>query len=231
MVTILLTCMVLINPPLGIPHIHSSSADTKNVIANWGKFNLNQMQNKPLAVPYARAIMSMLPQTAYNPGDRRNMHESINDLPVHPATTQQIFHPTSESRVFTRADAAKVFDPSLLPADERLPHPELIEMERENIQGVPHQERLRKAQERTRRDEENRLASLQRKKDCEARTVKKIAPEQEGGHGGRWEWRFRNISVEDVGRDGRSPAGTGWRYGVPHQDRKRGQIKIPTKVV
>ena len=56
----------------------------------------------------------MLPKTHYDK-DIPTIHESINDLPVHPATTQQIFHPTSESRVFTRADAARVFEPTLLP--------------------------------------------------------------------------------------------------------------------
>ncbi|KAI9887745.1 MAG: hypothetical protein M1823_000386 [Watsoniomyces obsoletus] len=191
-------------------------------------------ENKPLAVPYSRAILAMLPKTSYQAqaggNNRRNTHESINDLPVHPATTQQIFHLTSESRVFTRSDAAKIFDPTLLPADARLPHPELIEMERENIDGIPQQERIRRAQDRAILEEQKRLTVIQRKKDYDARTVRKIPPQTEGGHGGRWEWRFKNISVQDVGADGRAPGGTGWRYGVPHQDRKRGQIKIPTKV-
>ena len=49
-------------------------------------------------------------------------------------------------------------------------------------------------------------------------------------HSGRWDFRFENISVESVGSDGRSFRGVGARYGVPHQDRKRGQIKIPRRV-
>jgi hypothetical protein len=36
--------------------------------------------------------------------------------------------------------------------------------------------------------------------------------------------------VDAVGRDGRDHKGVGWRYGVPHQDRKKGVVKIPTKV-
>ena len=64
-------------------------------------------QGKSPAIPYAKAVLDMLPKTEYSK-DTRTVHESINDLPVHPATTQQIFHPTSESRVFTRADAAAV---------------------------------------------------------------------------------------------------------------------------
>lgn len=48
--------------------------------------------------------------------------------------------------------------------------------------------------------------------------------------GGKWEFRFKDISVQDVGKDGRSRKGVGFRYGLPAQDRKRGQIKIPTRV-
>lgn len=59
----------------------------------------------------------------------------------------------------------------------------------------------------------------------EAREVKKVMPEK-----GRWEFRFRDIKVENVGSDGRGRNGVGARYGIPHQDRKRGQIKIPTRV-
>ena len=46
----------------------------------------------------------------------------------------------------------------------------------------------------------------------------------------RWEFRFRDISVESVGKDGRSRSGVGARYGMPHEDRKKGQIKIPRRV-
>ena len=37
-------------------------------------------------------------------------------------------------------------------------------------------------------------------------------------------------NVDDAGKDGRSRKGTGWRYGVPFYDRRRGEVKIPTKV-
>jgi hypothetical protein len=46
----------------------------------------------------------------------------------------------------------------------------------------------------------------------------------------RFEFRFQNISVHTAGRDGKNIRGVGWRYGVPHFDRKRGQVKIPTQV-
>src|SRR3569833_1966979 len=46
----------------------------------------------------------------------------------------------------------------------------------------------------------------------------------------RCEFRFKDVSVDDAGRDGRDPRGTGWRYGLPFYDRKVGQVKIPTSV-
>lgn len=171
----------------------------------------------------------MLPKTTYVHG-RPTPHESINDLPTHPATLQQIFHPTSESRVFTREDAAKVFYPGLLPADKRIPHPELIELERERQEGLPREVRIERQRERTRREEEKRAEVEKKGKERDARTLKTILPADQGGKGGRWEWHVRDISVQAVGKDGRAWTGVGWRYGVPHQDRKRGQIKIPTRV-
>jgi hypothetical protein len=158
------------------------------------------------------------------------MHESINDLPVHPATTQQIFEPTSESRSFTRTDASKVFDPELLPADERISHPELIELERERRLGIPQEERIRRQIERAKKESEKREAKDRKRDGTEEATLKKVLPTESGGSGGRWEWRFRETSVQDAGKDGRAPSGVGWRYGIPHEDRKKGHIKIPTRV-
>lgn len=60
----------------------------------------------------------MLPKTTYaaDPA-RQRRHESINDLPVHRQTDPQIFYPVSESRLFTRTDAGRVFSGA-----PRLPH-------------------------------------------------------------------------------------------------------------
>lgn len=167
----------------------------------------------------------MLPQTPYSssPKGRIQPHESINDLPVHVATTQQIFHPTSESRKFTRVDAAKVFDETLLPADQRVPHPELAELERDRLAGMPYEERVEKAAQRNDELQQKKLAADQRRKEKEKRTVKLVS-------GARWDFKFRDISVDDAGVDGRGHRGTGWRYGVPHMDRRRGEVKIPTRV-
>ena len=180
------------------------------------------IQGKPLAMPYAKAVLAMLPQTPYVP-IKPVTHESINDLPVHTATTLQMFHPTSESRQFTRTDAGRVFDRSLRPAEERIPHPELVEiqqwynagLQREAVadlqrKKIEEEERIRSEKERVRAKKEQLL-------------VKKTETP-------RWEFRFRNISVESVGKDGRDRKGVGARYGMPFEDRKKGQIKIPTRV-
>ena len=167
--------------------------------------------------------MSMLPKTPWEPDEtKRKPHESINDLPVHAATGQQIFHPTSESRHFTRADAAKVFDEKLLPADDRVPHPELAIMHRELKAGLPREDRLARQQARDEKDEKKRQAIAAKIAAKEA-AIKKIDT-------GRWEFRIININVDDIGKDGRGHKGTGWRYGVPLMDRSRGMVKIPTRV-
>lgn len=98
-------------------------------------------------------------------------------------------------------------------------------MQREQNLGVPREERVNALRERL------RLESLQKeerekvRKEREERAVTKVIPES-----GRWEFRFRDVSVEDVGRTGRDKRGVGARYGIPHEDRKRAQIKIPRRV-
>ncbi|KAI9729837.1 MAG: hypothetical protein M1834_006586 [Cirrosporium novae-zelandiae] len=178
-------------------------------------------EGRKLSTPYAKAVMSMLPITPLtNPP---TPHEPINDLPTHPWTRPQIFHPVPESTYFTRTDAAKVFNRNLLPAEKRIPHPELIEMQKEMDAGLSVNERMLNASRR----EDKELGDKQQREERERRereehTLKVQSP--------RWEFRFREVSVEDVGRDGRSHRGVGWRYGFPHQDRKGGQVKIPTRV-
>jgi hypothetical protein len=170
----------------------------------------------------------MLPKTDWNPEEhedepwKRKTHESINDLPVHAATGNQIFLPTAESRHFTRADAAKVFDDRLLPADARVPHPELAVMHKEVLEGLSEEERLKRAEARDTVKERKRNAALARQAIQEASTKKVDI--------GRYEYRFTEIKVDDAGKDGRGVKGVGWRYGAPLMDRSRGQHKIPSAV-
>lgn len=165
----------------------------------------------------------MLPQTQLDERSPK-MHESINDLPVHPATKQQIFYPTSESREFTRQDAAKVFSPSLLPADDRVPHPELIRA-------------MKGANSTLSRAAQGELANKMREAVAKTKTV--VEANREAAEtarttvvkGSRWNFRFESIDAGLAGKDGRGPAGVGWRYGMPFEDRKRGNLKgVPTKV-
>ncbi|KAF2438411.1 hypothetical protein P171DRAFT_436902 [Karstenula rhodostoma CBS 690.94] len=187
-------------------------------------------QGKTLAMPYSKAVLEMLPTTPYvdtslsrNAGKRPVVHEPINDLIVHPATRQQLFVPVAESRHFTREDAGKAFDNNLLPADERIPHPELVKVVRDEIAGYSNEERRSLAEQRYRKAAEEKTAAEEAKKFEELQT-KRVVPQR------RWDFVFQDVSVEDAGRDGRSHNGVGWRYGLPHQDRKKGQVKIPTSV-
>ncbi|RDW62234.1 hypothetical protein BP6252_11667 [Coleophoma cylindrospora] len=177
----------------------------------------------PLARPYAQAVMSMLPQTQWNSApDARKWHEQINSLPVHEATTLQIFEPTSESRHFTREDAAKAFDENLLSTDERIPHPEMVAKEKDVLAGLPAELVAERASAR----EDAEIEAKQKQQDRIAKkqaAIKKVDT-------GRWQFRIQEVKVDDAGADGRGPRGTGWRYGTPLMDRKRGQIKIPTRV-
>lgn len=170
----------------------------------------------------------MLPKTDWDPkatveeNRRKKTHESINDLPVHAATGQQIFLPTAESRHFTRADAAKVFDAKLLPADGRIPHPELIVLHKEVKEGLTEEEQKKRAEAREALAEKKQKAALARAVAKEA-SIKRVDI-------GRYEYRFSEIKVDDAGKDGRGLKGIGWRYGAPLMDRSRGQHKIPTSV-
>lgn len=149
-------------------------------------------------------------------------HESINDLPVHSATGPQIFHPTPESRHFTRFDAAKVFDPKLLPADDRVPHPELTLMHKDALAGMTPAEIEERQADRDKAAEEKRQRRARVQAEREA-AIKKVDT-------GRYEFRFTEVNVDDIGKDGRGHRGVGWRYGVPHMDRSRAKVKIPTRV-
>lgn len=180
-------------------------------------------------MPYAKAVLDMLPTTPYidpsipaNKGKRPIVHEPINDLIVHPATRQQLFVPVSESRRFTRKDAGKAFDNKLLPADARIPHPELVLAERELAQGLNFEERRKLAEGRLEKEQEMKK-KLAEKKAADL-AAQKVVPQR------RWDFVFQDVSVDAAGRNGRGHKGVGWRYGIPHEDRKRGIVKIPTRV-
>ncbi|KAI1141012.1 eukaryotic mitochondrial regulator protein-domain-containing protein [Hypoxylon sp. FL0543] len=180
-------------------------------------------KGKRLAKPYARAVLSMLPTHTFKRDQQNEPLEQINELHIHPYTTKQLFWPTSESRHFTRADAAKAFHNKLLSPDERVPHPELIQMEKEILQGRPPwdaSERFKQAameSERKAADKELAKAALEDKYTTSVNTK-------------RFEFRFKQINSENVGPKGRARNAVGWRYGAPSYDRSKGEVKIPTSV-
>ncbi|EGE03308.1 hypothetical protein TEQG_02343 [Trichophyton equinum CBS 127.97] len=226
-------------------------------------------EKKPLALPYGRAVRSMLPTTPLAPrGESQIAHEPINDLPVHKLTEPQIFYPVSESRHFTRVDAARAFSAApalpaaerdqpantpeyiaqvthaphriekvgkganehqvLQPAEVRIPHPHMVAAERDKITLSNEKgERNRRFMARIEADEQAEKARKEKRKAREAASMTRVEPTE-----GRFEFRFRDVVVsrETVGLDGRGEKGVGRRYGVPLADRRRGEVKIPTRV-
>ncbi|KAK3695615.1 eukaryotic mitochondrial regulator protein-domain-containing protein [Podospora appendiculata] len=179
-------------------------------------------EGKPLARPYAKAVQTMLPYSNLT-GEESEPFEPINDIHVHSYTMQQLFLPTSESRHFTRQDAAKAFGEHILAPDEKMRIPELIAFEKDVVAGVANEDaeanffKATAASERAIADKH--LALAQRDENNKTRV-----------DSGRFEFRFERISVDSAGHDGRARRGVGWRYGVPFNDRRRAVVKIPTKV-
>ena len=195
------------------------------IISSWPEYCTDRIsQGKTLAKPYSEAVLAMLPTTPFDSAAAGTPHESINDLPVHSATRQQLFYPTSESRQFTREDAAKAFSPTLLPADKRIPHPQLVQLERWNAEEISRPERLKRFAEMEDRETAAAEEKARKQREWAERTQRTV-------QGRRWDFQFQDISADAVGKDGRSSKGVGHRYGMPHTERKRGEVKIPTSVV
>ncbi|CRG87658.1 hypothetical protein PISL3812_04678 [Talaromyces islandicus] len=141
-------------------------------------------------------------------------------------TVQSLISP--ETKRFEKVGKGADEQDVLLPADARIPHPQMIELERDYINN-PNESRDRweKYHERVKKsDELEQRRKEAAKKKAEARTVR-VKPENS-----RFEFRFNDVVVskETTGPDGRGHIAPGRRYGVPTYDRKKGQVKIPTKV-
>lgn len=142
---------------------------------------------------------------------------------MHSYTMQQLFVPTSESREFTREDAAKAFHHTMLSADDRIPHKELVDYHTRVKEGMTPRQSREKFIAEARRSQ-----ALDEARDAavEVREKKMTTAVMTD----RYEFRFKKMTVDDVGLDGRSRRGVGWRYGIPFEDRKKNQIKIPTRI-
>lgn len=116
----------------------------------------------------------------------------------------------------------------LQPADARIPHPQLVRLELD--QNAFPEERRTVAQRHAERLERQEEAEQKRRERAQARrekSIKHVEPE-----GGRFDYRFKDavFTKETTGSNGRAPWAPGRRYGVPSDDRKRGMVKIPTRV-
>lgn len=187
-------------------------------------------------------------------------HEPINDLEQHPLTLTQLFYPTSESRAFNRTDAGRVFSGAprlpdaedigqggtsaiepwqdtkpeiigkpgkekyvLKPADSRIPHPHLIAYAKDkDLDRGLRQERY---QQRLREDKEKRDAAKTKREAYEESKKTRVDTD-------RWQFVVTEVQAtrQGTGLNGRGAQSPGFRYGVPREDRKRGHVKIPTKV-
>lgn len=90
----------------------------------------------------------------------------------------------------------------------------MIESEREQQSGMSAQ--ARKGAKFERWQEEERLI-----KEKEAESRRKREEHETVVQGKRWDFKFERVHADKA---------VGWRYGVPLQDRKKMQVKIPTKV-
>ncbi|TGZ84379.1 hypothetical protein EX30DRAFT_338911 [Ascodesmis nigricans] len=185
-------------------------------------------KEKPLATFLTKCLASMMPVThlpshitdnaskdskdSNKPARASRNHENIQELLVHPFSTAQAFIPASESHRFTREDAGKHFG---LPAtDDAVPHPSLIQLARDQNAKMDQRELVARQAERDRLEVEKKEEGERKKKEIAEKSGTVV-------ENGRWQWRLQEAETGKVGI----------RYGVPHQDRKRGQYKVPRKVV
>ena len=97
-------------------------------------------------------------------------------------------------------------------------------MEKWKYEGMQRDERIQRMREQNEKGAQEKRDKEQQMREREKRDVTKI-------DSGRSVFRFQDIKVDErVGEDGRGRRGVGARYGFPHEDRKKGQIKIPTRV-
>lgn len=168
-------------------------------------------KGKPIATYVTKCLASMMPTTPAPDAVSRYPHEQIQHVEQHPSTHRQAFEPTSESRHFGRRDAAEIF--GIPPIEDAVPHPDLVILQRENNAGLTRDEKLANQRQREAEYEAARKEAAQKAKEKEEKEISIVK-------NGRYQWRFREAASGVVG----------YRYGVPHQDRKKGQVKIPLGV-
>ncbi|PWY75146.1 hypothetical protein BO70DRAFT_296479 [Aspergillus heteromorphus CBS 117.55] len=154
-------------------------------------------------------------------------HEEVARNAVDPyAAVTRVTHKPSAIEMVGKGDEEHQV---LQPADTRIPHPHLVAKERDSLNHPEetyanrkvYNERLR-AEEKA--QEDRRLKAEERR----AKRMLRVQPEDS-----RFEFRIQDVVVsrETTGKNGRGAAAPGRRYGVPANDRKKGEVKIPTRVV
>ncbi|KAL4964906.1 mitochondrial 37S ribosomal protein mS45 [Aspergillus stella-maris] len=119
--------------------------------------------------------------------------------------------------------------PVLQPADVRIPHPHLISYARDMRKR--RNEKQSVINDQRARIEKEDAVDKERKQAAEAireANTSHVKPESS-----RFEFRIKNVEVskETTGANGRGAQAPGRRYGTPSYERKKGQVKIPTRVV
>ena len=96
-------------------------------------------------------------------------------------------------------------------------------MEKWKAEGMVPAERNARRKQANEDEIKQQDAKQKLREERERHTVKKVPTS-------RWEFRFQDISAEIGRNDERDRRSIGARYGMPHEDRKKGQVKIPKKV-
>ena len=199
------------------------------------------------------------PQVYHEPINDLPAHPSTGAQIFYPVPESRAFTRVDAGRVFSGAPAleneraAKISHPSdladevipnpksiewvgkgkkarqvLQPADVRIPHPQLVQLELDRA-AFPNERRVvaQRHIERLEQMEEAEKKLRDRAQAAREKNVKHVEPES-----GRFSYRIQNVvyTKETTGADGRAPFAPGRRYGVPKNDRKRGIVKIPTRV-
>lgn len=116
--------------------------------------------------------------------------------------------------------------PVLKAADARIPHPHMIRFEKDKLdESIDLDEQTERYHARLKEDEEQRAAKREKQRLREESRTTRVDT-------GRYEFLVKDCQTTryGTGLDGRGTASPGKRYGVPAQDRKRGILKIPTKI-
>ncbi|KAF3909072.1 hypothetical protein ABW21_db0202898 [Orbilia brochopaga] len=176
--------------------------------ANHRLWQPSNPQNRPLCTEMQHRVHALMPVSQWKPLPQ---HESITDMRIHPATNNQLFLAVPESMPFSRKDAGDAL--GILPADQRMPHSELIEVERMRVEGKSMDEMIEV--ERQREEAEFKAAQAKQERVAARKRAETVVETV------RFQFRLKPAVTGSVG----------FRYGVPHDDRSRGVVKIPKRVV